>query len=125
MDRIGGLRLLCNVAEQGFAPAQASLGCCAYAKKNLSNAVEWWRKVANQSHAQAQYLLGNAIEHGRGVDKDEYKAVIWYRKAAEKGLPEGQYALAYCYIDGKGVRKDKSKAVKWFRRAVEQDHFDA
>jgi len=55
--------------------------------KNISTAVEWFRKAAEQGYADAQFRLGLKYEEGCGVDKNESTAVEWYRKAAEQGHP--------------------------------------
>ncbi|MBQ7249238.1 MAG: sel1 repeat family protein, partial [Deltaproteobacteria bacterium] len=61
--------------------------------KDESQAVEWYRKAAEQGMAVAQYNLGLMYDHGRGVPKDEGQAMEWYRKAAEQGHAEAQQAL--------------------------------
>ena len=47
-------------------------------------AVKWYRKAAEQDHAQAQVNLGVCYANGQGVAKDDVEAVKWYRKAAEQ-----------------------------------------
>ena len=48
-------------------------------------AVEWYRKAAEQGHAEAQDELARCYDYGWGVGEDEEEAVEWYRKAAEQG----------------------------------------
>lgn len=45
-------------------------------------AAEWYRKAADQGHAEAQFKLGKMYATGNGVEKDEGKAAEWHRKAA-------------------------------------------
>ena len=89
---------------------------------DYSEAVEWFRKAAEQGHAGAQNNLGVCYENGRGVLKDYSEAVKWYRKAAEQGHAGAQYNLGVCYYFGQGVPKDYSEAVKWYRKAAEQGY---
>ncbi|MBS0351575.1 MAG: sel1 repeat family protein, partial [Proteobacteria bacterium] len=51
-------------------------------------AVNWYRKAAEQGEPWAQVNLGVCYECGRGVAKDERAAIIWYQKAAEQGNEE-------------------------------------
>ena len=39
--------------------------------KNVLSAVEWFRKAAEQGHADAQLMLGMMYEEGCGVDEDD------------------------------------------------------
>ena len=79
--------------EPRDAEAQYQLGIDAGFKKDDKQAVEWWRKAADQGHAAAQYKLGVAYYFGRGVEKDDKQAVEWFRKAADQGHAEAQYKL--------------------------------
>ena len=88
--------------------------------KDMSEAVKWYRKAAEQGYAKAQCNLGNCYYCGNGVLKDVVKAVEWYRKAAEQGIVEAQCSLGWVYEHGDGVTKDMTEAVKWWRKAAEQ-----
>jgi TPR repeat protein len=85
--------------------------------KDEVEAAKWFRKAAEQNHAQAQYSLGWCHTNGQGVPKDEGQAAEWYRKAAEQNLGDAQFALGLCYATGQGVAKDEVEAAKWFRKA--------
>ena len=50
--------------------------------ENYTEAVRWYRKAAEQNHAEAQFALGYCCENGEGVDQNHSEAVTWYRKAA-------------------------------------------
>ena len=69
-------------------------------------AVKWYRKAAEQDHADAQTKLGVCYFSGEGVAKDFAEAAKWYRKAAEQGHANAQYNLGVCYDNGRGVAKD-------------------
>ena len=81
--------------------------------KDDAEAVKWFRKVADQGYAKAQYSLGNMYALGQGVTKDDAEAVNWLRKAAEQGYVDAQYLLGTMYLIGRGVPKDGTEAVKW------------
>jgi TPR repeat protein len=113
----------------GYASAQFNLGMC-YANgegvpKDMSTAVEWYRKAAAQGDAGAQYNLGACYAQGDGVPKDMPAAVEWYRKATAQGHVNAQFTLGVCYATGEGVPKDMSTAVAWHRKAAAQGDADA
>ena len=71
------------------------------------------RKAADQGHADAQYNLGVAYEHGQGVPKDDAQAAAWLRKAAAKGNAEAMIALALMYSHAQGVSLNYEVALQW------------
>jgi hypothetical protein len=89
-------------------------------EKDPVEAVKWYRKAAEQGHADAQVNLGECFMNGQGVAKDPVDAVKWYRKAAEQGLAIAQLSLGVCFNYGQGVAKNLTEAVEWYRKAAEQ-----
>jgi len=83
-------------------------------------AVKWYRKAAEQGHAEAQHNLARMYSRGEGVEKDYAEASRWYLKAAEQGLLYAQSALANNYAKGRGLPQDYGKAIRWYERAAEQ-----
>ena len=69
-------------AEKGDAEFQCGLGeafsfgLYGVAKDEVE-AVKWYRKAAEQNHAQAQYELGVCYDNSQGVAEDEGEAVKW------------------------------------------------
>lgn len=88
--------------------------------RDLTEAVKWWRKAADQGHLKAQASLGWAYYKGEGVPKDYAEAVKWYRKAAEKGDANAQSNLGWAYYKGEGVPRDYAQAFCWFSLAVKR-----
>ena len=86
--------------------------------KDLTEAVKWFRKAADQGNAEGQYNLGVRYLQGEGVAKDATEGVKWFRMAAEQGNSEGQYNLGVCYAKGYGVAKDNVTAYKWINLAA-------
>ena len=116
-------------AQKGHAEAQYALGVAYYkgegVKKNLDQAIAWFRKAADNGHQIAMFNLGAAYWEGRGVRQNYAQAAEWWRRSAEKGEAVAQYNLALCYHSGKGVEFDLQKAKHWIERAVKQNHPDA
>lgn len=108
-------------AKSGEAEAQNALGEAYYDGKgvteNLTEAVKWFTKAAEQENAKAEYNLGNCYYYGNGVYKDYGEAVKWYTKAAEQGYAEAQNDLGYYY---EFDELNPKKAVEWYTKAAEQ-----
>jgi len=54
--------------------------------KDLTQAVAWYRKAAEQGNAFSQFSLGFMYYNGFGVAKDDAEAVAWFQKAADQGF---------------------------------------
>ena len=93
--------------------------------QDQAEAVQWYRKAAEQEYAPAQLNLGCMYSKGTGVEQDCAKACLWYRKAAEKGFATAQHSLGTMYSEGKGVAHDHVEAARWYCKAAEQGYNDA
>ncbi|MBR6755324.1 MAG: SEL1-like repeat protein, partial [Peptococcaceae bacterium] len=114
-----------NLTETDDMYAQFALAKCYAEADNANKAALYYRKAAEQGHAEAQYNLGRCHEEGWGTYFYIWEAAKWYSKAAEQGHAEAQYNLGYCYQKGRGVAKNESEAAKWFIKAAEQGHATA
>lgn len=90
------------------------------ADKERTEAVNWFRRAAENGDARAQCFFGWICFCGKNEDQDYAKAVEWYRKAAEQGNVMAQNNLGYCYKNGKGVDQDYTLAADWYSKAAEQ-----
>ena len=97
-------------------------GRAAYDKKDYTEALEWYRKAAEQGFASAQNNLGTMYHEGAGVPQDYNEAVAWYRKAADQGLAAAECNLGNMYRRGFGVKRNNKEAVKWIRKAADQGY---
>lgn len=108
-------------AKSGEAEAQNALGEAYYDGKgvteNLTEAVKWFTRAAEQENVKAENNLGNCYYYGNGVYKDYGEAVKWYTKAAEQGYAEAQNSLGYYYEINE---LNPKKAVEWYTKAAEQ-----
>ena len=112
-----------NVDQCSAAAAQFETGISCYSDDREA-AVEWWRKAADQGHAEAQYLIG-LCHHEKGTTVDKVSSVEWFRKAAAQGHAKAQHSIGCAYFYGDGVPVDRASAVAWFREAAERGHADA
>lgn len=110
-------------AEKGFADAQfyfADVELSSWTPRKNSETAEWYRKAANQGHANAQYELGMMYNNGidswdnSGIPKDSTKAVEWLTKAGNQGLAEACSELGEIYL-----LKNQTKAKEWYKKAAE------
>ena len=102
------------------ATQQNAIGASFFNEKDYTEAVNWYRKSAEQGHAGGQANLGYMYRNGFGVTKDYIESVKWYRKSAEQGDAVGQVNLGYMYRNGFGVTQDYVEAVKWYRKSADQ-----
>ena len=106
-------------------PADLDAGGQAFNRGNYAAAIREWMPLAEKGHIQAQYLLGQMYDDGKGVPEDDAVAVKWYRKAAEQGHPKAQFYLGLMYDRGQGIPFDPREAARWYRKAAEQEHPEA
>lgn len=84
-----------NTVEEQFQQ-----GLAAAEKGDHQTAFQFWKPLAEQGYASAQFNLGVMYSKGEGVKQDDIEAVKWYRKAAEQGHKNAQYNLGVMYYDG-------------------------
>jgi TPR repeat protein len=95
-------------AEQGHGLSQSRLGWFyergkGGLRKDLKEAVRWYRESANQGNLVGLGNLGVCYKEGIGVQRDPLEAERWFRKAAVRGyLPAFEdlkkMGLPYVYI---------------------------
>ena len=84
-------------------------------KQDLTEAVKWYRKAAEQGHDGAQFKLGLSYQNGKGVPQSDTDAYIWLNISAENGAPLNGRGRAGELADG--VRA--SLSVSQFEQAEE------
>lgn len=114
-------------AEMGNPEAMCFLGeWYKYGEKGLVadpyEAFKWWQKAAERGYYQAQYMIGDCYDFGKGVAEDKKEAVKWFKRSASKNYIPAVYALGLCYYFGNGFRKNKKEALKYFKKAAKFDY---
>jgi uncharacterized protein len=79
-----------RAAQEGCAVAQMSLGVMNYSfdlfshvrRKNLPEALKWYRRAAAQGDVDSQWALALAYESGTGLPQDYVEAHKWFNLAA-------------------------------------------
>ena len=137
-----------KAAEGGLAEAQNIWGEYLYKKAMCAEAVNFYRKAAQQGHKYAARNLAECLEKGAGCQKNLQEALCWYKKAyaqgvkvkqhieviekalekqalfnkytedAKKGVVSAQYALAECLYNGDGCAVNRVQALAWYEKIV-------
>ena len=69
-------------------------------RQDYAEAFRWFRKAAEQGHAEAQYNLGEMYHIGQGVRQDLHLSKEWFGKACDGGVQEA--CNQYRYLNQKG-----------------------
>jgi len=91
-------------------------------------AVEWYRKAAEQNHFLAQFNLGMMYAHGQGVARDTVQSRMWLGKAAQQGDAGAQFHLGdNCHRASfrqmpEDASESRIEAYKWYRLAAAQGY---
>ncbi len=113
-----------EIAELGHANAQYELASLmlngSVLKRDITTALQFFKKAANQGHDKAQYNMGVAFAKGIGVQQNTGKAVVWWRTSALNGNTDAQFNLGLMYSNGYGVSKDMVVAARWWQQAATQ-----
>lgn len=111
-------------ADAGESWSQYSLGnhyeMGKGVKKDLAQAIRWYRKSAEQGNIDGQGALANLYFEGPAEVRDLAQGVHWLRKAAEQGGSGSQRLLGLAYQQGLGVEKDPTESAKWFEKSAKQ-----
>ena len=81
-------------------------------------ALKYWKPLAEQGNAEAQFNVGLMYYEGDGVEQDYAEAAKWFSKASEKGHPVAQFSLGVLYIEGHEGWEDYVQALMWFMLAA-------
>jgi len=89
--------------------------------KDALEALNYYRKAADQGVSFAQFNLGLMYAKGECVSKDIRKAVKWFTKATEQGYANAQFNLGVAYHNGNGVSLDDIRSYAWYSLAASSD----
>lgn len=127
-EGIKWLKLAAEAADPMYNTAPYILGCL-YEKGygddiflDEGYAAELFTQAAELGHAEANFRMGDAYEHGKlNCPRDPALSVHFYTGAAERGHPEAMMGLCAWYMVGAEpvLEKDEEEAYEWARRAAE------
>lgn len=90
-DYTNAFKLLKPLAAQGDAEAQCIIGNMydlgLGLERDILEAVEWYRKSAEQGYGLASNNLGTIFKSGReGIPMERVESNKWYQKARDQGF---------------------------------------
>ena len=130
-----------NMGTERPAPDATPEQKAALELANKQQAIEWYRRAAEQGHMKSQMALALMYELGEaGADKSPDEAAVWYFSAAKQGNEKAMHRLGYFYErgpeacpaqgecahperEGRGLPKDDKEALKWYRKAAEEKNY--
>jgi hypothetical protein len=106
-----------HFASVGDAPSQYKLAK-RYAegegvKRELSEAVKWFLKAAEQGNPDAQSTLGRMYFMGEGVNRDNEEAFFWYSLAAKSGKPMEWAESMKRYLQADQIASVEKRVIDW------------
>lgn len=103
-------------ADLGYFPAQVATGYFSEVRSAPSEAVDWYKKAAQQDDALAEWLVGRMYFTGTGAGRDLSEASRWLEKASGHDDAFGHYLLGMVRLE----RSDFAGAAGLFRKAAMQ-----
>ena len=94
---------------------QAATGC------ELIEQIPEIQDAAAEGVPAAQYIMGDLLAEGKGVERDDQAAFVFYQKAADGGYARAKYAVGECLRDGIGTDADVNEAKRVWRAMTEDD----
>lgn len=118
------LLLLLALPSAARAEADPNLAVAkrAYDASEFVEAARLVRPLAESGNPGAQFLMGQMMFFGLGMERDDAKAASWYGLAAQAGNTEAQYRLGYLYATGQGVGYDAAAAERYWLAAANKGH---
>ena len=89
--------------------------------QDYSQALEWFRRAADQNFAPAQFQLGVLYYDGQGVAQNYGRAADWFRRAASHNHVQAIFNLGIMYREGQGVLANPTAAAHWYLLAAKQN----
>jgi len=107
-------------ADLGFAPAQVVLGYFYDTGHVLTadphEALEWYKKAAQQDDPLAQWLVGRMIYADLAPPRDLNEAQKWLEKSSSTENPFAEYLLGRILFE----RSDYARSAHQFQQAAQQ-----
>lgn len=124
MAMAAALALLLAIPSAANAQADPDLAAAkrAYDASEFIEAARLVRPLAEKGNPGAQFLMGQMLFFGLGMERDDAKAATWYGLAAQAGNTEAQYRLGYLHATGQGVAYDAAAAERFWLAAANRGH---
>lgn len=107
-----------KAAKEDPEYADYYIGFIDFLGQSTKQAYKWYKRFAEQGHADAQYRLAMMYDTGKGIYRSSSKAYEWYLKAAEQDDVKAQLNIGGMYASGNGRPQDYEKAYEWFMKSA-------
>lgn len=105
-------------AEKNCVKAQSDLGLLYLNATRPKEALEWFRKGAENGNLTSTFYCGKILMEGLGMKPEKKEGADYILNAAQKGFPQAMYYLGNCYMEGDGLMQNSEQAVKWYKLAA-------
>ncbi len=113
-----------EAALRNYLPAVEFMGLYALDQNNFSEALAWFKKLADANQLKAQLYCAAAYTYGLGTSINEDLARKYYLPAARAGNDIAQNALANYFLNSKQLT-NKKLGLTWLNKAVVQNNPEA
>lgn len=127
MDQQAGVELIKNASDHHFLPAvyQYAIilksGKVPNYPKNLHEAQDLFKEVADKDNKNAQFEYANLCYHGgEGIHKNDPEALAYYDRAGKNGLEEAICNYAYMKMNGEGCEADVEEGLRIYGQAADR-----
>jgi TPR repeat protein len=90
-------------------------------KVNLIEEVPEIRQAADSGIPAAQYIMGDLLSEGKGLERNETEAFDFFQKSAAAGYARAKYAVGECYRDGRGTTQNPKEALRIWNSLSAED----
>lgn len=108
-------------ANKGCVTAQRDLALNLLNAKKPAEAIEWFKKGADNNNLTCIFYYGKMLMEGAGIKADKRDGANYLLRAAEGGFPQAMYQVGNCYMNGDGLTRNEEQAVKWYLKAAGKD----
>lgn len=119
-DLVVSMSLWRKAANAGYAPSQVWLGDIQDKAEEDAEAVEWYKKAADQGNAGGEYGLGQMYLKGEGITQDLALGRQYIERAANKNHVEAVKWMMTTYRQGgMGLPVDHVQADVWETKLID------
>jgi TPR repeat protein/uncharacterized protein (UPF0335 family) len=108
--------------RRGYISALNDLAVLDELDNHAAQAIDLFRRGAQQGHPLAMYNLALHYRDGMGVPRDDGQAAEWFARSAGSGLVSAMVEYGRALQSGRGQadsRPNPRRAVEWLQRAAE------
>jgi uncharacterized protein len=108
-----------NVAPAAPAISEKAKAVMSALQSNEAKKAVELAEASAESDADCKLMLGQLLQRGEGVAKDEKRAAKIFQELADKGVPEALVLFGACLEEGRGVPKNLDKGAFYWKQAAE------